>query len=332
MQGSGGVVTEDIEENLRDNSCLSKETAERLGKIGIKIEEFYRSSRDIEWGIANDDIYMLQSRPVTNAMAETDDEIIHEFDSPLRWENEYLTTANVGEVMPNAISPLGIDFSFKYFNIGLRRLMKGIGFADSLFKAKYFLTGMVTFCNRMMMNVIEMVTQHGFGTPSSKAFMLSIYGRILDDPDLLQCAKERSSNAKMKSISLKARIKNKWNLYFGDLGLQNLKKRINNYHQNFLKQNTAKETFKALINSCSDFDEVCEKHMSCSGVSSDWNMEMFSILWKDAKDFSADICWNFALIVRCPDDRKSLLRPVDSLEQLSEPGHRWKIVFHPNVL
>ncbi|CAL1271856.1 unnamed protein product [Larinioides sclopetarius] len=96
MQGSGGVITEDIEENLRDNSCLSKETAERLGKIGVKIEEFYRSSRDIEWGIANDDIYVLQSRPVTNATAETDDEIIHEFDSSLTWENEYFTTANVG--------------------------------------------------------------------------------------------------------------------------------------------------------------------------------------------------------------------------------------------
>ncbi|GBN97484.1 hypothetical protein AVEN_14123-1, partial [Araneus ventricosus] len=47
---------------------------------------------------------------------------------------------------------------------------------------------------------------------------------------------------------------------------------------------------------------------------------------------SADISSNVALIVRCPDDRKSLLGPVASSEEMSEPGHQWKIVFHPNVL
>ncbi|GBM48767.1 hypothetical protein AVEN_24955-1 [Araneus ventricosus] len=46
---------------------------------------------------------------------------------------------------------------------------------------------------------------------------------------------------------------------------------------------------------------------------------------------ASDTCRNVALIVRCPDDSKSLLGPAASLEQLSEPGHRWKIVFHPNV-
>ncbi|GBN63891.1 hypothetical protein AVEN_220173-1 [Araneus ventricosus] len=47
---------------------------------------------------------------------------------------------------------------------------------------------------------------------------------------------------------------------------------------------------------------------------------------------SADIYRNVALIVRCPDDRKSLPGSVASLGQLFEPGHSWKIVFHPNVL
>ncbi|GFU80624.1 uncharacterized protein TNCV_245341, partial [Trichonephila clavipes] len=38
------------------------------------------------------------SRPVTNATAETDHEIKHEFDAPLRSESEYFTVANVGLV------------------------------------------------------------------------------------------------------------------------------------------------------------------------------------------------------------------------------------------
>ncbi|GIY58432.1 probable phosphoenolpyruvate synthase [Caerostris extrusa] len=93
---SGGTVTEDIGDDLRKESCLSVEAVENLGQVAIKIEEFYRSARDIEWGILNDNLYIFQSRPVTNATAETDYEIKHEFDAPLRCENEYFTIANIG--------------------------------------------------------------------------------------------------------------------------------------------------------------------------------------------------------------------------------------------
>ena len=47
---------------------------------------------------------------------------------------------------------------------------------------------------------------------------------------------------------------------------------------------------------------------------------------------AADICLNVPLIVRCLDDRISLLVPKPSLEQMSEPDHRWKIVYHTNNL
>ncbi|GFT51519.1 probable phosphoenolpyruvate synthase, partial [Nephila pilipes] len=96
MQDSGGTVTEDLDENSRNESCLSRETALRLGKLAINIEKYYKSSCDIEWGILDDEIYVLQSRPVTTAAAETDNEIKHEFDAPLQCENEYYTVANVG--------------------------------------------------------------------------------------------------------------------------------------------------------------------------------------------------------------------------------------------
>ncbi|GBN42154.1 BUB3-interacting and GLEBS motif-containing protein ZNF207 [Araneus ventricosus] len=46
---------------------------------------------------------------------------------------------------------------------------------------------------------------------------------------------------------------------------------------------------------------------------------------------SVDICRNVAQIIRCTDNRKSLIGTGANLEQLSEPGHCWKI-FHPNAL
>ncbi|GBM87067.1 hypothetical protein AVEN_12865-1, partial [Araneus ventricosus] len=60
------------------------------------IEKYYKSSRDIEFGIASDKVFILQSRPVTNVAAETDYEILHEFDNALRCENVHYTIANVG--------------------------------------------------------------------------------------------------------------------------------------------------------------------------------------------------------------------------------------------
>ena len=47
---------------------------------------------------------------------------------------------------------------------------------------------------------------------------------------------------------------------------------------------------------------------------------------------AANINWNVPLIVWWLDDRISLLGPGANLKQLSEPGHHWKIVCHPNAL
>ncbi|GIY30569.1 uncharacterized phosphotransferase YvkC [Caerostris extrusa] len=118
MQESGGTVTEDVEDNLRNEYCLKIQSVERLGKIAFEIEKYYTSSRDIEWGISDDNIYILQCRPVTKIAAETDHEIKHEFDAPLRCENEYFTVANIGEILPEADVEKG--------------------FPDHLFKCKYF--------------------------------------------------------------------------------------------------------------------------------------------------------------------------------------------------
>ncbi|GFY55915.1 probable phosphoenolpyruvate synthase, partial [Trichonephila inaurata madagascariensis] len=104
MQDSGGTATEDLDESARKESCLSKETALNLGKLAIKIEKYYESPCDIEWGILGNEIYILQSRPVTTTAAETDYEMKHEFDVPLQCENEYYTVANIGEILPGATS------------------------------------------------------------------------------------------------------------------------------------------------------------------------------------------------------------------------------------
>ncbi|XP_055940036.1 prodigiosin synthesizing transferase PigC-like [Argiope bruennichi] len=292
MQESGGTITEDLGENSKNESCLTREAAIQLSKLGVKIEKYYKSSRDIEWGIVNDKIYILQSRPVTNAAAETDEEIKHEFDSPLRCENEYASVANIGEVMPGAMSPLGIDQMTKFFICAIQKQAWEKGFVDNLFKSKYFQPGILQFCNHMMMTVVETITRYGVNTPASKGFMISIFGRILDDPELLDYAYEKVKDGVQQSWMFNLRYY--WDLFFFDHSLPKVKKKIFDYHMEFLRHETAKETFEAILNACSDFDDAAKKHMECTENSSNWNMTMFSILCKTKESVDNDIYSDFA--------------------------------------
>ncbi|GFR29861.1 putative phosphoenolpyruvate synthase, partial [Trichonephila clavata] len=300
---SGGTVIEDVDEGTKSQSCLSREAAERLGKLAIKIERFYKSSRDIEWGILDDEIYMLQSRPVTNASAETDHEIKHEFDAPLRCENEYYTVANVGEVMPGATSPLGIETVTKCFSNVLKRDAFEKGIVDNLFQSKYFLSGILPFFNNMMITVAEMLVRYGLNTPRSKGFMISIFGRILDDPDLLEYASHKAPGEFKSSFISDLRYYKE--LFFFDYGIDKAKKKIDNYHLAFLKPKTAKETFKAILNSCSDFDEAVLYHMHCSENSSNWNMYMFTTLCEAKGNFDTDVYSDFASLLATSSDVES---------------------------
>ncbi|GIY36260.1 acetoacetyl-CoA synthetase [Caerostris darwini] len=295
MQDSGGTVTEDLEENSKNESCLSKEAAERLAKLSLKIEKYYKSSRDIEWGILNDQIYILQSRPVTNAAAESDKEIQHEFDAPLRCENEYFTVANVGEVMPGASSPLGIELSIKFFGNAIKKQALENGFEENLFKSNFFSSGVLPFSNHVHMSVVEMMTRYGLNTLMSKGFMVSIFGRVLDDPDLLRYAEEKVREGGQQSLYF--RLKLLWDLFSFDFDLQKIMKKFHDYHSSFLEWNTAKETFTALLNACSDFEDAGKKHMKCTEMSSNWNTYMFWILCQAKKNFDNDVYSDFARLL-----------------------------------
>jgi pyruvate,water dikinase len=64
--GDLGIEAVQIPENMARHSVLSDEEIIRLVEIGNKVEDYFGSPQDIEWGIEADDIYILQSRPITN--------------------------------------------------------------------------------------------------------------------------------------------------------------------------------------------------------------------------------------------------------------------------
>lgn len=90
----------------RSKCCLSDDEIIRLAKTCRHIAHYFGSPRDIEWGFKDNQLFLFQSRPITNSDIMTKTEILREGDRMTRAEIEFATRANVGEVMPYPITPL----------------------------------------------------------------------------------------------------------------------------------------------------------------------------------------------------------------------------------
>ena len=100
---NGGTVEEEVSD--RSSCCVSDRDLLRLGDIGLEIHKHYGNARDIEWGLFGGQIFMLQSRPVTNLdNSYTEYEIMHEFDTPHQTEHEIYSPAHWAENMPGSLS------------------------------------------------------------------------------------------------------------------------------------------------------------------------------------------------------------------------------------
>lgn len=94
----------------RSKCCLNNEEIFKLGECGVAVAKYYRCQRDIEWGYKEEQLYLFQSRPITGLEGFTETELIHECDVTSRAELEYVSRANVGEVMPYAITPMTLTY------------------------------------------------------------------------------------------------------------------------------------------------------------------------------------------------------------------------------
>ncbi|XP_060807210.1 uncharacterized phosphotransferase YvkC-like [Amyelois transitella] len=108
-----GVTSQSVPESERNVPCLSESEMLQLARLGGRQEQLWGAGRDIEWAVAKDGIYLLQARPITSLEQWTEEELLHEHDSPIMSDDDIITFANCGEVMPKPMSPLSIDVLLK---------------------------------------------------------------------------------------------------------------------------------------------------------------------------------------------------------------------------
>ncbi|XP_067396295.1 rifampicin phosphotransferase-like isoform X2 [Emydura macquarii macquarii] len=106
MRAGGGASAEDGRPTEAQLCCISDETIMKLAGLALQVEKAYGTTRDIKWAVKENLIYFLQARPVTTFNLESKFELMHEFDSGLPSDYQWLTTANISETAPGAVTPL----------------------------------------------------------------------------------------------------------------------------------------------------------------------------------------------------------------------------------
>jgi phosphoenolpyruvate synthase/pyruvate phosphate dikinase len=96
----GGTKEQEVEPQRQNRQVLSDEQIVRLGQIGRKIEEHFGRPQDIEWCLADDAFYIVQSRPITTLypIPEASD----------RGNHVYISVGHQ-QMMTDPIKPLGMS-------------------------------------------------------------------------------------------------------------------------------------------------------------------------------------------------------------------------------
>jgi len=96
----GGTKEQEVEPERQNRQVLTDEQISRLEHLGRKIEEHFARPQDIEWCLADDTFYIVQSRPITTLfpIPEANDQ-----------ENHVYISVGHQQMMINPMKPLGIS-------------------------------------------------------------------------------------------------------------------------------------------------------------------------------------------------------------------------------
>jgi len=99
-RAEGGTITEDIPPEKQEIQALTDNWIIELAELGQKVEAHYGSEQDIEWGLAEGKLVLLQSRPITS---------LHP--APTVLDDKFHIYISFGyiQVMTDAMKPLAIS-------------------------------------------------------------------------------------------------------------------------------------------------------------------------------------------------------------------------------
>lgn len=114
-----GTEEQAVPVNKQNEAVLDEKTAVSLAHLGAKIETHYNMPMDIEWAIANGEIFITQARPITSLPPAPLKDVVWESPTP----NAIWMRRQIVEHMPEPLSPLFADL---YVEQGLGQSAAGL--------------------------------------------------------------------------------------------------------------------------------------------------------------------------------------------------------------
>ncbi|KAM3967601.1 putative phosphotransferase YvkC [Aphomia sociella] len=274
-----GVATEDVPETERGVSCLSEIESLKLAQLGVRQEELWGAGRDIEWAIAeNGTIYLLQARPITSLERWTEEELLHEMDTPIMSDEDLTTFANTGEVLPKPLTPLSMDFVCRPMIEVMSKMMDVIEPFEDFGVFTYYRTGIALYNTsyRHMPKEININVRMGD---------MALHGRKVADQHILETALRRRPAhwthdfTKMKIFAMSL---------LTSKGSMKDSIKIANKINIQMKSNEPLEMLNTMLKELESMKKLSYDHSMASTASSASQIIAMSILLEGAADFTSE--------------------------------------------
>lgn len=293
VTNENGITTKEVSVQEQTAACLTNEEALKLAKVGIVQEEFWGAPRDIEWAINEDGIYLLQARPITSLENWSEEELLHELDYPIMSEEDLLTFANTGEVLPKPISTLGHSVTLVPLNIGISRLF---GNSLNIFDCGVGIThyrgmlNMYTGLYRRMPEKLDITV---------RMMEMSIHGHAIADKRIHSIALSRyPPNLFTKVYGLWIMFKT---LLLARIYVKHAIKCTKNITVDNFKSNDIKELLTAIKNTTPELELLAYSHCGTSSASSVSQIVTMGVLLERTQEFSNEHYNDLALMLNCGD-------------------------------
>jgi pyruvate,water dikinase len=125
LDPSGGVREVVVAQARRECPALSEQQLLHLTDLATRVESHFGDARDVEWGITEQQVYVLQARPIVVPSTRTRRGSRRD----RSWDRRKIvwSNANVGEALPGVATPFTWSVLSQFSDLGFRRAFGAMG-------------------------------------------------------------------------------------------------------------------------------------------------------------------------------------------------------------
>ncbi|CAH0695045.1 unnamed protein product [Spodoptera exigua] len=278
-EGSG-IEMEDVPDDERNVACITDAEALKLASIGVSQEELWGAGRDIEWAVKENEIFLLQARPITSLDRWTEEELLYELDSAIMADDELISFGNCGEVLPKPLSAMNYDIVCKVLVAGMDEM---VGANDSGYDNTIYLTH--NRCTMSLYNTLYRRVTEEINMPIRMSEM-AVHGHTVADQQILKTACHRRPPYRTQSLEgilfmLKVLFTSKRALN------DSIKASKQNYEIN---SEDPEEILAAIMKSHDTMQRVAYNHCVTSSASTSSQILAMSVFMEGKLDFTSEVC------------------------------------------